>query len=186
MDTKRIESFKEFAGHLEYPMVIFEAESGKVLEINDEAKELIGGDVKNISIEPGRSLTKLNFWDMLHKRKSLMWHRIRMVVDGEEHLVCGLVNEATVNEQLIYTVLFERRADLNIGSFTLERIVNHAGIVAFHMARSNGSFMTISLILKILYVRKTTKKYLQLLHMRQRNILMKVHWNAVFSQRSRI
>ena len=58
MDTKRIESFKEFAGHLEYPMVIFEAESGKVLEINDEAKELIGGDVKNISIEPGRSLTK--------------------------------------------------------------------------------------------------------------------------------
>ena len=138
MDTKRIESFKEFAGHLEYPMVIFEAESGKVLEINDEAKELIGEDVKNISIEPGRSLTKLNFWDMLHKRKSLMWHRIRMVVDGEEHLVCGLVNEATVNEQLIYTVLFERRADLNIGSFTLERIVNHAGIVAFHMARSNG------------------------------------------------
>ena len=152
MDTKRIESFKEFAGHLEYPMVIFEAESGKVLEINDEAKELIGGDVKNISIEPGRSLTKLNFWDMLHKRKSLMWHRIRMVVDGEEHLVCGLVNEATVNEQLIYTVLFERRADLNIGSFTLERIVNHAGIVAFHMARSNGEY-------QIEYVSRNIRKY---------------------------
>lgn len=152
MDTKRIESFKEFAGHLEYPMVIFEAESGKVLEINDEAKELIGEDVKNISIEPGRSLTKLNFWDMLHKRKSLMWHRIRMVVDGEEHLVCGLVNEATVNEQLIYTVLFERRADLNIGSFTLERIVNHAGIVAFHMARSNGEY-------QIEYVSRNIRKY---------------------------
>ena len=152
MDTKRIESFKEFAGHLEYPMVIFEAESGKVLEINEEAKELIGEDVKNISIEPGRSLTKLNFWDMLHKRKSLMWHRIRMVVDGEEHLVCGLVNEATVNEQLIYTVLFERRADLNIGSFTLERIVNHAGIVAFHMARSNGEY-------QIEYVSRNIRKY---------------------------
>ena len=152
MDTKRIESFKEFAGHLEYPMVIFEAESGKVLEINDEAKELIGEHVKNIHIEPGRSLTKLNFWEMLHDKKSLMWHRIRMVVDGEEQLVCGLVNEATVNEQLIYTVLFERRADLNIGSFTLERIVNHAGIVAFHMARSDGEY-------KIEYVSRNIRKY---------------------------
>ena len=152
MDTKRIESFKEFAGHLEYPMVIFEAESGKVLEINEEAKELIGEHVKNIHIEPGRSLTKLNFWEMLHDRKSLMWHRIRMVVDGEEQLVCGLVNEATVNEQLIYTVLFERRADLNIGSFTLERIVNHAGIVAFHMARNEGEY-------KIEYVSRNIRKY---------------------------
>lgn len=152
MDTKRIESFKEFAGHLEYPMVIFEAESGKVLEINDEAKELIGKHVKNIHIEPGRSLTKLNFWEMLHDKKSLMWHRIRMVVDGEEQLVCGLVNEATVNGQLIYTVLFERRADLNIGSFTLERIVNHAGIVAFHMAHSDGEY-------KIEYVSRNIRKY---------------------------
>ena len=63
-----------------------------------------------------------------------------MVADNEEHLVCGLVNEATVNEQLIYTVLFERRADLNIGSFTLERIVNHAGIVALHMACNDGKY----------------------------------------------
>lgn len=152
MDIKRIESFKEFAGHLEYPMVIFEAESGKVLEINAEAKELIGDHVKRIHIEPGRSLTKLNFWEMLHDRKSLMWHRIRMVADNEEHLVCGLVNEATVNEQLIYTVLFERRADLNIGSFTLERIVNHAGIVAFHMACNDGKY-------QIEYVSRNIRKY---------------------------
>lgn len=152
MDIKRIESFKEFAGHLEYPMVIFEAESGKVLEINAEAKELIGDHVKHIHIEPGRSLTKLNFWEMLHDRKSLMWHRIRMVADNEEHLVCGLVNEATVNEQLIYTVLFERRADLNIGSFTLERIVNHAGIVAFHMACNDGKY-------QIEYVSRNIRKY---------------------------
>ncbi len=152
MDIKRIESFKEFAGHLEYPMVIFEAESGKVLEINAEAKELIGDHVKHIHIEPGRSLTKLNFWEMLHDRKSLMWHRIRMVADNEEHLVCGLVNEATVNEQLIYTVLFERRADLNIGSFTLERIVNHAGIVALHMACNDGKY-------QIEYVSRNIRKY---------------------------
>ncbi len=152
MDTKRIESFKEFAQHLEYPMVIFEAESGNVLEINEEAKELLGGAVKKISIEPGRSLTKLNFWELLHERKSLMWHRIRMMVDGEEQSVCGLVNEATVNDALIYTVLFERRADLNIGSFTLERIVNHAGIVAFHLARNEGGY-------QVEYVSRNIRKY---------------------------
>lgn len=152
MDTKRIESFKEFAGHLEYPMVVFEADTGNVLEINEEAKELLGGEVENISIEPGRSLTKLNFWELLHTRKSLMWHRIRMCVDGEEHQVCGLVNEATVEERLIYTVLFERRADLNIGSFTLERIVNHAGIVAFHLTRTPEGY-------QVEYVSRNIRKY---------------------------
>ena len=30
MDEKRIEIFKEFASYIEYPMVVFEAESGDV------------------------------------------------------------------------------------------------------------------------------------------------------------
>lgn len=140
MDTKRIESFKQFAKYLEYPMVVFEAESGQVLDINYEAEVLLGSHVKNIHIEPGRSLTKLNFWEMLHGKKSLMWHRIRMVADGKEHLVCGLVNEAVVADTLIYTVLFELRADLNIGSLTLERIVNHASIVAVHMGKTENGY----------------------------------------------
>ncbi|MCM1157913.1 MAG: PAS domain-containing protein [Bacteroidales bacterium] len=140
MNTKRIESFKEFAKHLEYPMVVFEADSGKVLNINHEAEEVLGGAVQFIHIEPARALTKLNFWEILHGKKSIMWHRIRVTADGREHLVCGLVNEMMEEEKLIYTLLFEPRADLNIGSFTLERIVNHAHIVAIHMGRNEEGY----------------------------------------------
>lgn len=152
MDAKRIESFKQFAKYLEYPMVVFEAESGKVLDINYEAEILLGSNVQSIRIEPGRSLTKLNFWEMLHGKKSLMWHRIRMIADDKERLVCGLVNETVVADKLIYTVLFELRADLNIGSLTLERIVNHAGIVALHMGKTETGY-------RVEYVSKNINQY---------------------------
>lgn len=134
MDKRRIDIFKEFAAYIEYPMIVFEAESGKVLDINDEAETLLGGKVKNIHIEPGRVLTKADFWNMLKNKKSLIWHRIRMVADGKEHLVAGLVNEACIDDILIYTLMFEFRADMNIGSHTLERIVNHGRIIALHVS----------------------------------------------------
>jgi len=139
MDTRRIESFKQFAKYLEYPMVVFEAESGNVLDINYEAEVLLGGKAKTIRIEPGRALTKNSFWDVLHGKKSLIWHRIRMLADDKEFLVSGLINEMIEADTRIYTLLFERRADLNIGSLTLERIVNHAGIVAVHMGKTRES-----------------------------------------------
>ncbi|MBE5923048.1 MAG: PAS domain S-box protein [Lachnospiraceae bacterium] len=134
MDNKRIDIFKEFASYIEYPMVVFEADSGKVLDINYEAEVIIGKDIKNIQVEPGRTIVKDDFWEVLRTKKSLIWHRIRMIADGKQHLVSGLVNETTVDGKLIYTVLFELRADLNIGSLTLERIVNHAGVVALHVS----------------------------------------------------
>lgn len=139
MDTERVESFKQFARYLEYPMVVFEAESGNVLDINYEAEVLLGAKVSHIRIEPGRALTKHSFWDVLHGKKSLIWNRIRMIADGKEYLVSGLINEMIEADTLIYTLLFERRADLNIGSLTLERIVNHAGIVAIHMGKTKES-----------------------------------------------
>lgn len=57
-----------------------------------------------------------------------------MVTDGNEHLVSGLVNETSVDGILIYSVMFELRADMTIGSLTLERIVNHGRIIAVHVS----------------------------------------------------
>lgn len=140
MDTQKMDSYKEFAKHIEYPMVIFDADSGEVLHINYEAGVLIGTQVKEIHIEPGKALNQNEFWETLHGRKSLIWHRIRMMADDREYLVSGLIHEAAIEDQTIYTLLFERRADLNIGSVTLERIINHAGIVALHMTRGESGF----------------------------------------------
>ena len=130
----RIDIFKEFASYMEYPMVIFEAKSGKVIDINYEAEVLLGKDIKNISIEPGRAFTRVEFWNVLRTKKSLIWHRIRLVADSKEYLVSGLVNEMTVDDKLVYSVLFEFRADMNIGSLTLERIVNHGKLVGIHVS----------------------------------------------------
>lgn len=153
MDTKRIDSFKEFAKHFEYPMVVFEANSGKVLDVNYEAEVLLGGKVQTISISPGKAMIQQNFWELLHGKKTLIWHRIRLVADGREHLVSGLINETKDDENPVYTLLFERRADLNIGSLTLERIVNHTGLVAIHLGREREKEY------KVEYVSQNINKY---------------------------
>ena len=60
MDTQRIESFKQFAQYLEYPMVVFEAESGRVLDINYEAEVLLGTKATNIKvIEPNQRISSV-------------------------------------------------------------------------------------------------------------------------------
>lgn len=133
-DKKQIDIFKEFAACIEYPMVVFEAESGRVLDMNYKAEILLGKDVESIKIEPGRAFTKADFWNMLETKKSMIWHRIKMSAGDKVHLVSGLINESVIDGKIIYLVLFELRADLNIGSLTLERIVNHAGIVAMHIS----------------------------------------------------
>lgn len=152
MAKNRIDIYREFAQYIEYPMVVFEAESGKVLEMNYDAEVLIGTKAEVIQIMPGRVLTSTDFWEVLKGKKSLIWHRIRLIADGKELLVSGLVNEADVDGTIIYTLLFERRSDLNIGSVTLERIVNHANIVAVHLCMDHGVY-------KVDYVSQNINRY---------------------------
>lgn len=140
MSKNRIDIYRDFAQNIEYPVVIFEAESGKVLEMNYDAEVLLGIKADVIRMEPGRALTSTDFWDLLRGKKSLMWHRICLKADEKEILVSGLVNEAEVDGTLVYTLLFERRADMNIGSVTLERIVNHANIIALHLYLEQGGY----------------------------------------------
>ena len=72
MDSKRIESFKEFAKYLEYPMVVFEAATGKVIDLNYEAELMLGSKVEQLQFEPGRAVTKVKFWEKLHDKKTLI------------------------------------------------------------------------------------------------------------------
>lgn len=152
MAKNRIDIYKEFAKQIEYPMIVFEAESGLVLDMNYDAEVLIGAKAENIKIEPGRVLTTTNFWELLHGKKNIIWHRIRLIADGKEVMVSGLVNEMSVDGTVIYTMLFERRSDLNIGSLTLERIVNHANIVALNLYFEDKSY-------KIDYISQNINRY---------------------------
>lgn len=133
MDKERMEIFKQFTNYITYPMVVFEAETGSVLDMNREAEQILGGKVEKIVIEPKYSLTKHNFWEPLHKRKSMMWNYICLKADEKEYLVSGLINVTNTQSRYIYTLLFETRTTSYNGNLTLESIVNRAGMVAIHM-----------------------------------------------------
>lgn len=140
MDKDRIDSFKQFAKYLEYPMVVFEAESGKVLDINYEAEVLIGGNAVKIHLEPGRAMTKINFWEKLHDKKTVMWQSMRLLADDREYLINGLVNEAVSDGNTIYSLMFEKQTDTSFGGLILERVLNQAGAVAVYLGREGDGF----------------------------------------------
>lgn len=152
MEKTQFDIYQEFSQNIGYPMVIFEGESGKVLEMNYDAEILLGTKAEIIRMEPGRALTKEDFWEMLHGRKSMIWHRIRLMADDREVLVSGFIHEEIVDGTLIYCLMFERRSDLNIGSVTLERIVNHANIVAICLCKEGELF-------KVDYVSQNINRY---------------------------
>lgn len=140
MDTNRIESFKQFSKYLEYPMVVFEAETGNVLDINYEAEVLLGGPVTQIHLEPGRAVTMIDFWEKLHDKKTVMWQRMRLLADEREYSINGLVNEGTFEGKIIYSLMFELQTDTSFGGLVLERILCQANTVVVRLGRDEDNF----------------------------------------------
>lgn len=152
MVSDRLENYKEFAKHMEYPMVIFSGNSGEVIEANYEAQTILGQNVSKIIMKTDKFMYSEDFWGKLHRKKSLIWHRILLLVDGRRYVVSGIVNEFEKNGEIIYMVLFELRTDMNIGSVTLERIVNHAGLLAIYLYKVENNW-------KVRYVSKNVNRY---------------------------
>lgn len=138
MSKERIDSYKQFAQSIEYPMVMFEAETGRVLYMNYEAELVLGKQVEHLQMESGRTLVKQDFWEMLHSKKSIMWHRLRLVADEHEYAVSGLINEMDLDGTVIYTMLFETQ--MKLGSLVLERVLSQAGIVSIYVAKHEQDY----------------------------------------------
>lgn len=132
MKKECMENYKQFGQCIEYPMVIFEAESGKVQYMNYEA-EIILGKQEYVLLQPARSMLEDDFWEELHSKKSLIWHRLRLLAGEREHIISGFVNEKIVGQTVVYTLMFQ--AQIQLGSLTLERVLNQAGIVSFYMVK---------------------------------------------------
>lgn len=148
MDKDRIDSFKQFAKYLEYPMVVFEADSGKVLDINYEAGVIIGDNAFKICLEPGRAMNKINFWEKLHDKKTVMWRRMRLLADDREYLVNGLVNESISDGKTIYSLMFEKQTDTSFEDLILERVLDQAGTVAVYLGREGDDGFRVEFISK--------------------------------------
>ncbi|MDO5154402.1 MAG: PAS domain-containing protein [Eubacteriales bacterium] len=133
MSEERIEKYKQFADCIQYPMIMFEAESGEVIHVNYEASVVFGKQVKHLSIEPRNAMMRTDFWELLHTKKSLIWQRVRLTADEKEYAISAFVNEIDHQGTRIYTVMFENK--MQLGSLLLERVLAQAGIVYMHVAR---------------------------------------------------
>lgn len=176
MSKERIESYKQFADNIKYPMLIFEAESGKVLCMNYEAELVFGRQVERVELQPGRILVKDDFWTMLHSKKGIMWHRLRLVADGNEHAVSGFVNEMELDGVLIYTVLFE--AQMRMGSFVLERVLSQAGIVSIYVTKQDEDYR-VEYVSKNINVYGYTREELYNNKVALRDIVCEQDWSRV-------
>ena len=125
MESYRLDNYKEFAKYMEYPMVVFSATTGEVIECNYGAQTILGQNVQKLIMMSDKFMDKEDFWEQLHSKKSIIWHRILLIADNNRHVVSGLINEFSIENDTIYVVMFELRTDLNIGSVTLERIINN-------------------------------------------------------------
>lgn len=148
MEEKRIESFKEFAKYLEYPMVVFEAESGKAVDVNYEAEVLLGGQVETLRLEPGRAMGIIDFWEKLHDEKTVMWHRMQLFADEREYAINGLVSELVLEDKTLYSLMFELQTDTSFGGLILERFLVQDQTVAVRLERDTEEEFRIEYISK--------------------------------------
>lgn len=142
MDINKINGYSEFLGIIEYPAVVF-CDDGEVLSINNAAIKIIGSNVDTLSMEPDKFMVSDEFWPTLEEKKALIWHRLALIVnDSERYIVSGFVNQFDYEDRTAYLVLFELRADVSIGSVSLERIINHIGVIALYLYKPEGAWRT--------------------------------------------
>ncbi len=142
MDINKINGYSEFLGIVEYPAVVF-CDDGEVLSINNAAIKIIGSNVDTLSMEPDKFMVSDEFWPTLEEKKALIWHRLALIVnDSERYIVSGFVNQFDYDDRTAYLVLFELRADVSIGSVSLERIINHIGVIALYLYKPEGAWRT--------------------------------------------
>lgn len=142
MEINKLSSYSDFLGIVEYPAVVF-CEDGEVLSINNAAVKIIGDSVESLRMEPDKFMVSDEFWPILEEKKAIIWHRLGLIVnDKDRYIVSGFVNQFEYGDKKAYMVLFELRSDVNIGSVSLERIVNHIGVIALYLYRPEGVWRT--------------------------------------------
>lgn len=142
MKISKLKNYSDFLGIIEYPAVLF-CDDGEVLGINNSAVKILGSKVESLSMEPDKFMLSDDFWSILEHKKTIIWHRLSLIVNSKEkYVTSGFVNQFEYEGQKAYMVLFELRSDVSIGSVSLERIINHVGLIALYLFKPNGIWQT--------------------------------------------
>ena len=142
MEISKAKNYIDFLSNVQYPAVVFCAD-GEVLSINKAAVNIIGDNITSISMDPDKFMSSDEFWPTLEKTGTIIWHRLMLRVNKKDkYVVSGFVNKTEYDDRTAYIVLFELRSDVAIGSVSLERIINHIGVVALYLYRPDGVWQT--------------------------------------------
>ena len=137
-----------FTGYLELlnrlgcAIAVFD-ENGKIIQLNDEALGALGGNVIYLELLPGRYLENEDFWEKLHKNKTMFSHKALLKAGTQTYKIRGMIHELSrgSNKTRVYLLLFELREERILGSATLERIIENSGFVALHWVADSDNPM---------------------------------------------
>ncbi|MBO5238308.1 MAG: PAS domain-containing protein [Lachnospiraceae bacterium] len=153
MGKLRFDCYEDFAKRIEFPVVAFEADTGKVVIMNYEAKLLLGQKTEKIEMSIEKAADANRFWTLLHDRKAIMEHHLIISNEKREFPVMGIVNEFEVDDQKMYMLLFEQRSGFGMNSWLLERIIENSHVIIVHLSFENQEEV------KLNYISRNIKQY---------------------------
>lgn len=153
MGKLRFDCYEDFAKRIEFPVVAFEADTGKVVIMNYEAKLLLGQKTEKIDMSIEKAADANRFWTLLHDRKAIMEHHLIISNEKREFPVMGIVNEFEVDDQKMYMLLFEQRSGFGMNSWLLERIIENSHVIIVHLSFENQEEV------KLNYISRNIKQY---------------------------
>ncbi|MCR4716211.1 MAG: PAS domain-containing protein, partial [Lachnospiraceae bacterium] len=115
-------------------------EDGKPLHLNEEAMDIIGYNVINLELLPGRYVGNEQYFDNLRRYKTVFTHKALLKAGTETFKIRGMMHLINPRDEAngipeTYCLAFDVREERIFGSVTLERIVEHSGFIAFHWLR---------------------------------------------------
>lgn len=153
MGKLRFDCYEDFAKRIEFPVVAFEADTGKVVIMNYEAKLLLGQKTEKIDMSIEKAADANRFWTLIHDRKAIMEHHLIISNEKREFPVMGIVNEFEVDDQKMYMLLFEQRSGFGMNSWLLERIIENSHVIIVHLSFENQEEV------KLNYISRNIKQY---------------------------
>lgn len=153
MGKLRFDCYQDFSKRIEFPVVVFEAETGKVLIMNYEAKLILGQKTQIITMSIEKIADSGRFWEQLHDRKAIVEHHLLISNGNKEFPIAGIVNEFEVEDKRMYMLIFDQRSGMGMNQWLLERIIENSHVIIAHVNFENEEEI------KLNYISRNINRY---------------------------
>ena len=129
MGKLRFDCYEDFAKRIEYPVIVFRADSGEIVIMNYEAKLILGQKTEKVILELEDQNANHAFWTQLHDRKAMTNYQMILSNEVRQFPVAGIVNEFEVDEDVYYMFIFDQRSVGGTNHGMIERTIENSNII---------------------------------------------------------